>query len=404
MPTTKLYLDKRAAKNGRPAPVKVRISHRGTMAMISTGVSVLPEQWNEETLHVVGHERRRALNAQLAALKADVDEVMFDLRRKGKLDTMTAAEIKKYYEGHFNIAHKTPETNFVEYFRKVMDSQVTQGSKDIFAATERRLRAFDAQLDERTFEDLNIDYMKDFDAFLSPTNTRNSRNVYFRTIRTCFNAAIGDDLTNAYPFRKFKLKQETTRDKALSVEDMRTLLAVPEDDWRREYVDMFLLMFLLIGINIGDLFALRRIQSGRIEYDRQKTHKHYSVAVLPEAAAIIDRYRGRRRLLAAADRYKEPHDYLHHMNDALKAVGLVYEPGKPPTGEAAFPHISSGYARTTWATIATELDIPRETISAALGHSVVDVTATYIRLAWRKKIDEANRKVADFVLYGKRPE
>ena len=63
--------------------------------------------------------------------------------------------------------------------------------------------------------------------------------------------------------------------------------------------------------------------------------------------------------------------------------------------------LSSYAARHTWATIAASLDIPKETISAALGHEIGSrVTSIYIDFD-QKKVDEANRKVMDYVLYGK---
>jgi len=65
-----------------------------------------------------------------------------------------------------------------------------------------------------------------------------------------------------------------------------------------------------------------------------------------------------------------------------------------------FPELTTYWARHTWATIAAELDIPKETISAALGHSMGDVTDIYIQFN-RKKIDKANRKVLDYLKSGK---
>ena len=58
-------------------------------------------------------------------------------------------------------------------------------------------------------------------------------------------------------------------------------------------------------------------------------------------------------------------------------------------------------ARHTWATVAIYLDIPRETVAHALGHSLRDVTEIYIDFDPRK-VDEANRRVIDWVLYGRR--
>ena len=61
------------------------------------------------------------------------------------------------------------------------------------------------------------------------------------------------------------------------------------------------------------------------------------------------------------------------------------------------------WARHSWATIAAELDIPKETIAAALGHSSSTVTDIYINFD-RTKIDRANRQVLDYVLYNKKPQ
>ena len=66
-----------------------------------------------------------------------------------------------------------------------------------------------------------------------------------------------------------------------------------------------------------------------------------------------------------------------------------------------FPGISSYWSRHTWATIAASLDIPKETIAAALGHGGNTVTDIYIAFDQRK-VDEANRKVIDHVFSGKK--
>jgi integrase len=64
--------------------------------------------------------------------------------------------------------------------------------------------------------------------------------------------------------------------------------------------------------------------------------------------------------------------------------------------------ITSYWARHTWATIASQLDIPKDVISRALGHSFgVKTTDIYIKFD-DTKIDEANRRVIDYVLYDKK--
>lgn len=49
-----------------------------------------------------------------------------------------------------------------------------------------------------------------------------------------------------------------------------------------------------------------------------------------------------------------------------------------------------------------ELDIPKDTISEALGHEYGSrITGVYIKYN-RDKVDEANRKVIDYILYNKK--
>jgi hypothetical protein len=69
--------------------------------------------------------------------------------------------------------------------------------------------------------------------------------------------------------------------------------------------------------------------------------------------------------------------------------------------EPLFPKLTTYYSRHSWATIASFLDIPIETISAGLGHEYGNrITAIYINYD-NRKVDIANRKVIDWVLYGK---
>ena len=202
--------------------------------------------------------------------------------------------------------------------------------------------------------------------------------------------------------RKFKIKKEETRKRSLSVEQLRLLMEYDCEEYQRRYRDMFVLMFYLIGINAVDLFLAKpdSVVNGRLEYKRAKTGKLYSVKIEPEAMEIIDRYRGNQYLLNIMDEYKDYKNFLHRMGIALKEIGEMKRVGRggKKVRTPVFPEISSYWSRHTWATIAAELDVPKETISEALGHSIgSEVTSIYIKFD-RKKVDEANRKVIDYVL------
>lgn len=56
-------------------------------------------------------------------------------------------------------------------------------------------------------------------------------------------------------------------------------------------------------------------------------------------------------------------------------------------------------ARHTWATTAYYCEIHPGIISEAMGHSSITVTETYLKPFQNKKIDEANKRVIDFIRY-----
>ena len=118
---------------------------------------------------------------------------------------------------------------------------------------------------------------------------------------------------------------------------------------------------------------------------------------------IIEKYRGKNWLLNILDGYKDYHDFTKHMNNALKNIGPLKRSGLGGKKERKplFPNISSYWARHSWATIAASLDIPRDTIAHALGHGGNTVTDIYIDFD-QQKVDDANRKVLDWVLYEKK--
>ena len=255
-----------------------------------------------------------------------------------------------------------------------------------------------------TFEEINKDWLTQFDHFLEKTSPSvNARNIHFRNIRAVFNDAIDDEITTAYPFRRFKIRNVATRKRNLKVEDLRTLFNYPVEKCNQGYLDIFKLMFMLIGINTVDLAHLKEIKDGTVDFYRAKTHRLYSIKVEPEALEIIERNRGENWLIDILDRYKDYKDYTKRINIALKKIGEVKRSGLggKKTFEPLFPDISTYWARHSWATIAASLDIPKDVIAHALGHGNNTITDIYIDFD-QNKVDEANRKVLDWVLYNKK--
>lgn len=290
-------------------------------------------------------------------------------------------------------------------------------TRALYDQTWKWIKRFEPNADNLTFEDITKDWLDRFFVFMVPdTPSVNARNIHLRNIRAVFNDAIDNNITTSYPFRRMHIKPEPTKKRSLTVEQLRSLFDWDVLPWQQRYLDIFKLTFMLIGINTIDLLGLTDITpDGRIVYTRAKTHRLYNIKVEPEAMEIINRYRGKTHLLEFGETYTSYHAFCGKLDRGLKTIGKVIQiPNPKYTGygcklfrtlrryEPAFPDLSIYWARHTWATIASDLDIADATISAALGHGHGNpTTAIYIDFN-AKKIDDANRRVLDWVLYKKK--
>lgn len=401
MATTKLYLDTRATKKGKPAPLKLAITKKGNTALLPLNVNLLPDQWDKKAGKVINHPNKAFLNTYIQRRKLDFETEILNLISSGVSERMTATELKNRLRG---LREDNDESRlFMTRLKKFADAK--KGStKQIYMHTYGRIQAFSEDYERLTFEDITKDWLHSFEDFLSQTSpSKNARNIHLRNIRAVFNDAIDDEITSYYPFRKFKIRPVPTAKRSLTVEQLRTLFDYPVEEYAQRHLDMFKLIFFLVGINLVDLFGLESITNdGRIEYNRAKTGRKYSIKVEPEAMEIIDKYKGNKLLIAEAEKYNNHKDYMKCINRALQRIGET-ELGKhgAKTFHPLFPELTTYWARHTWATIAASLDIPKETIAAALGHGGNTVTDIYIDFD-RKKVDEANRRVIDWVLYNKK--
>lgn len=387
MATTKFYLDTRAVTKGKPAPLKIAISHKGKKALINLNVALLPSQWDARGGKILAHPQKAFLNTFVNNRKSALDMFILRLMEEGTMQGKSATDIKNAFLLTLSPQEEVEQGEmFMPRLQHYADDKKKR-TQELYTATYRRIVAFlgEDEAARLRFEDITKEWLTSFETFLARTSpTKNARNIHLRNIRAVFNDAIDDDKITCYPFRRFKIRPVATAKRSLSVEELRMLFDYPCEEYAQKYVDMFKLIFFLIGINIVDLCALKEMVAGRVEYYRSKTGRFYSIKVEPEAAALIEKYKGEKQLLYMPDRFSETHDYMRRLNAALKNVGEVTigKQGKK-IRKPLFPHISSYWARHSWATIAASLDIPKETIAAALRVGLP-------RLVWFQSVTDCN--------------
>lgn len=404
MATLKFYLDTRALKKDNTAPLKISITHKSATALVNLNVHVTKEQWDAKANKVINHPNKLFINSYIKRKMLDVETTLLQLLQSGEIHSMNAGDIKSHVSNS-DSSEEAPASTFLSQFQKNIESKNKQRTREIYAATLTKIKEFSPCCESLKFEDITREWLTKFDNFLSKKSpSKNARNIHFRNIRSVFNNAINDEVTNVYPFRNFKIKNTTTVKRSLSVEQLKTLFDHPCESHEEYYKDIFKLMFYLIGINIIDLCHAKKVENGRIEYYRAKTNRLYSIKVEPEALELIEKYKGKNQLLDIMDRYVDYKDYGRRLNENLKRIGntTIGKHGKKEH-KPLFSKLSTYWARHTWATIAASLDIPKETIAAALGHGGNTVTDIYIDFD-QKKVDKANRKVIDHVLNYKQQE
>lgn len=406
MATISIYLDTRYA-GGNDSPVKAVIRKNKQSAMLPLGIKVKPNHWDDSAKAVKpAHPNARYINTFILGKKYALEAELLKMETTDSLHGMSASEIRDALASVLNPERKPKEckNSFLARYERFMGLKTKFKTIEGYRWTLNKLKEFDPHLAERSFEDITVDYINDFNAHFDCAV--NTKNVSLRYIRAVFRDAIKAKVTTHYPFAEISLKGQKTRKKALSPEKMRELIRFECKETQKEYRDIFVLSFLLRGINIGDLLQAtdENIVNGRFEYRRSKVGTPFSIKLEPEALDIIGRYKGRRYLLCPLDRYKNYRDYLHHMNDGLKNIGKDVGKHGKWIGGGAFPGLSTNWARHTWATTGLNLDIPVEVISRGMGHSgALSVTQIYMDFDM-KKVDKANRDIIDYVFYGKKPK
>lgn len=410
MATVKLYLDCRSKSASGLQSIKLMINHKRKTALLRLNVKVKPEHWDAKSECITYHESvkyQKMMNLYITSIKQKAEFEILIIENRGEMGKYSIADLKNHIENLIYPEKKETHVNknlFANRFLKFANSKI-KGTKNVYMQTYRRMVAFvgEKKLRSLSFEDVDRAWLKSFEEFLARTACKNARNIHLRNIRAVFNDALDDEIIDCYPFRRFKIHAEPTAKRNLPVEQLREFFNYTPESYAEKYLDMFKLIFMLIGINVVDLAHLKEITNGRVEFKRAKTRRLYSIKVEPEAKVLIDKLAGKDWLVHILDKYSDHNDYTRHINRELKKIGGLERKGLggKKIRTPMFPKITTYWARHSWATIAASLDIPKDTIAHALGHGNNTVTDIYIDFD-QSKVDEANRKVLDWVLYEKR--
>lgn len=391
-----LFLDKRRTiKNGR-YPIKIRIYENTKTAFINTKYVALESEFDEQNgLFLIQDKNTRAermkANSELLNIVDDIQD-LYD-KVKGRVDTfISASRLKELYLKGESKTDITLNQCFHQFI-----ALKSGRTAEIYIATLDKIEKYYGN--SIYFDDVTFNWLERFDHALSiePIMRQdkviktglevNARSIHFRNIRAVFNYAINNELIplNLYPFRRFKIKREETIKRSVEVEKLRQLFLFNGNESQLWARDIAFIIFGLIGINTKDLYNLSEITDRSISYKRAKTKRIYTITLEPEIKEILFKYKSDSGLVFKDQ--IELKSFGVKINKHLKAICTAL----------GYDKMTTYSLRHSWATIAAELDIPKETIAAALGHTDKSITNVYINFN-QKKIDDANRNVLDYLL------
>ena len=251
----------------------------------------------------------------------------------------------------------------------VQHSDRRESTKENLFTTITVLQEFRPGLD---FKDITYTFLKDFEVYLREKgNGINTVAKHLRQLRTLVNEAINQGYihADAYPFRKFKIKQEKGRHEFLTPDELKKLENLEVHDLKLRHVLDAFLFCCYVGLRFSDFYQLTPSNFIRVNGKRWLHFKSIKTGIelrLPlhllfegKALAILDR----NCITEFAS--------LGSNSEVNKALSVITSMARIKK------HVTYHTARHTCATLLIHQGVPITTVQRLLGHTSVKTTEIY---------------------------
>lgn len=358
-----VYNRKKQLNKQGTALVQVEASLNQRKIYFKTNIYLRPEHWNKQTAQVIDHPQANDLNAMLFEYILHLQAIELSFWKRGISPTLSLLKdaIKK----------DTPVSVTFTVFAKeyVKHSDRRQSTKDNLITTINVLQEFRQGFD---FKDITYTFLKDFEAYLREKgNGVNTVAKHLRQLRTLVNEAINQGYihADAYPFRKFKIKQEKGRHEFLTPDELRKLENLEVHDQKLRHVLDAFLFCCYVGLRFSDFCQLTPSNFIRVNGKRWLHFKSIKTGIelrLPlhllfegKALAILDR----NCITEFAS--------LGSNSEVNKALSVITSMARIKK------HVTYHTARHTCATLLIHQGVPITTVQKLLGHTSVKTTEIY---------------------------
>jgi site-specific recombinase XerD len=249
---------------------------------------------------------------------------------------------------------------------------------------ESRMRKKDIFLSQ-----LNYQFITELEMFLRSYQPKDHRKPmgnntvmkHIERLRKMVNLAIRNEWLEKDPFQKFRLKFEKKDRGYLTQEELKR---IEDKDFKIERLNQTRDIFIFscyTGLSYAEVYDLEPshivtgLDGGKwIRGQRKKSKEWYSVPLLPQAMAIIERYKD--HVMAQANGKVLPVYTNQKTNAYLKEIAILCEIDK---------NLTYHLARHTFATTVTLANgVPIESVSKMLGHTSLRTTQIYAKVVEQK--------------------
>ncbi len=328
-----------------------------------TNLYLKPEHWNSRNAQVDNHPQAHDLNSMLFEFVLHLQAIELSLWKRGIPVTLSLLKdaIKK---------DKPVNVTFPVFARiYVQESDRKRSTKENLLTTVTVLQEFRPGID---FKDITYTFLRDFEVHLKEKgNSVNTIAKHLRQLRTLVNEAINQGYipSDAYPFRKYKIKQEKGRKEFLTPDELKRLENLDVDKKLRHVLDAFLFC-CYTGLRYSDFCQLTPENIIRVNGKRWLYFKSVKTDVEIRLPLHL-LFEG--KALAVLERYDIVTDFAK--------IGPNSEANKYLVQLAALArirkHITYHTARHTCATLLVHQGVPITTVQKLLGHTSVRTTEVY---------------------------
>ena len=328
-----------------------------------TNLYLKPEHWNSRNAQVDNHPQAHDLNSMLFEFVLHLQAIELSLWKRGIPVTLSLLKdaIKK---------GKPINVTFPVFARiYVQESDRKRSTKENLMTTVTVLQEFRPGLD---FKDITYTFLKDFEVHLKEKgNSVNTVAKHMRQLRTLVNEAINQGYipSDAYPFRKYKIKQEKGRKEFLTPDELKRLENLDVDKKLRHVLDAFLFC-CYTGLRFSDFCQLSPANFIKVN---GKRWLHFTSIKTGVELRLPLHLLFEGKALAVLERYDIVTDFAK--------IGPNSEANKYLAQLAALArirkHITYHTARHTCATLLVHQGVPITTVQKLLGHASVRTTEVY---------------------------